>query len=91
MFIFKGLKNGLTPDMVNMPRQGFPDVFIPDGYVDVVRRSFVVEEKLLHGSKVLGFESPYCVEVDSAEELDLLDFQVQKYGSPILNYLRGVK
>ena len=42
-------------------------------------------------SKVLVFESPYCVEVDSAEELDLLDFQVQKYGSPILNYLRGVK
>jgi len=87
---------GLTSDETNLdkfngPRQQFPEVLIPDGYIDVVRRSFVVKEKLLHGSKVLGFESPYCVEVDSAEELDLLDFQVQKYGSPILNYLRVLK
>jgi N-acylneuraminate cytidylyltransferase len=87
---------GLTTDDTNLdkfngPRQEFPDVLIPDGYVDVVRRSFVVREKLLHGNKVLGFESPFCIEVDSIEELDLLGYQLEKNGSPLLDYLRGVK
>jgi len=85
---------GLTTDDTNLdkfngPRQEFPDVFIPDGYVDVVRRSFVVTENLLHGNKVLGFESPFCIEVDATEELDLLQYQIEKDGSPLLDYLRG--
>ena len=32
-------------DALNSPRQEFPDVFIPDGYVDVIKRSTVYEEK----------------------------------------------
>jgi N-acylneuraminate cytidylyltransferase len=75
-------------DRFNLPRQAYPTVFVPDGYVDVVRSSFVLNSRLLHGDRVLGYESPYCTEVDSAEELERLDFQLNKYGSLLLDHLK---
>lgn len=75
-------------DRLNLPRQSYPTAFIPDGYVDIVRSSFVLGASLLHGDRVLGFESPYCTEVDSVEELELLEFQLHKHGSPLLDYLK---
>ncbi|XDD45066.1 acylneuraminate cytidylyltransferase family protein [Leptospira sp. WS39.C2] len=78
-------------DRFNLPRQSYPDVFIPDGYVDVVRSSFVLGTNLFHGNKVIGYVSPACTEVDSPEELDILEFQIKKYGSPLLEYLNQLE
>lgn len=78
-------------DRFNLPRQSYPDVFIPDGYVDVVRSSFVLGTNLFHGNKVIGYVSPACTEVDSPEELDILEFQIKKYGSPLLEYLNHLE
>lgn len=75
-------------DKFNLPRQSYPQVYIPDGYVDIVKSTFVMNSGLFHGDKVLGYESPYCTEVDSQDELDLLAFQLRKYGSPLLDYLK---
>lgn len=75
-------------DRFNLPRQGYPTVFIPDGYVDIVRSSFVLNSQLFHGDRVLGYESPHSTEVDSTEELERLSFQLSKYGSPLLDYLK---
>lgn len=80
--------NDTDLDRFNLPRQSYPTVFIPDGYVDIVRGSFVMGTSLLHGDRVLGYESPYCTEVDSAEELDRLEFHLTRYGSPLLDYLK---
>ena len=90
-----GFLVGLTSDdtdldKYNLPRQAYPDVYIPDGYVDVVKRSFVMTANKLHGDRVLAFESPYCTEVDSIEELELLSFQISKVDSPLTEYLRGI-
>ncbi|TGL49706.1 acylneuraminate cytidylyltransferase family protein [Leptospira kemamanensis] len=78
-------------DRFNLPRQSYPDVFIPDGYVDVVRSSFVLGTNFFHGNKVIGYVSPACTEVDSPEELDILEFQIKKYGSPLLEYLNHLE
>ncbi len=75
-------------DRFNLPRQAYPTVFIPDGYVDIVRSSFVLDSQLFHGDRVLGYESPQSTEVDSTEELERLSFQLSKYGSPLLDYLK---
>lgn len=88
-----GYLTGLTTDetnldRLNLPRQSYPAAFIPNGYVDIVRSSFVLDGPFLHGDRVLGFESPYCTEVDSVEELELLEFQLHKHGSPLLEYLK---
>ena len=79
-------------DKYNGPRQDFPDVLIPNGYVDIIRSSFIREKGLLHGDKVLAFETPFCNELDVFEELELLEFQLQKnYNCELINYLKGVK
>ena len=89
-----GFLTGLTSDdtfldKFNLARQSFPQVYIPDGYVDVVKSSFIMNSEFFHGDKVLAFESPFCTEVDSLDELELLDFQLRKHGSPLLNYLKA--
>lgn len=78
-------------DRFNAPRQVFPDVFIPDGYVDIVRASFTMASNQMHGNRVLCYESPFCTEVDSAEELDRLTFEIDRKGSPLLEYLDSRK
>jgi CMP-N,N'-diacetyllegionaminic acid synthase len=75
-------------DRYNLPRQSYPDAFIPDGYVDIVRASLVLGTPFFHGDKVLGYHSPSCVEVDSVEELERLEFELHKHGSPVWDYLK---
>lgn len=77
-------------DKLNLPRQTYPKVYVPNGYVDIVRRSFVKEAKLLHGNKCLAFESPVCTEIDSVEELRRIEYQLADEGSPLLDYLKTV-
>lgn len=78
-------------DQFNLPRQNFPEVFIPDGYVDIVRRSFLKKTMKLHGHKVLAFTTPGCTEVDSAEELSQLEYELTRNHQPIFEYLRDLR
>ena len=75
-------------DKFNLPRQMYPKVFVPDGYVDIIRRSFVKKTGQIHGNKVIGYTSPVCSEVDSVEELRHIEYEILSFGSPLLNYLR---
>ena len=74
-------------DEYNGPRQNYPDVFIPNGYVDIVRSSVIKEQKLLHGNKVLAFQTPFCNEVDTVEELELIKYQLKTNGSKLIKKL----
>ena len=76
------------PEYYNLPRQLFPDVYIPDGYVDILRSSFVLNSGSLNGNKMLGFVSPHCYEVDTLEELEMIEYQLRKRRSPLLDYLK---
>jgi len=83
---FKGLRDDLTPEKVNLPRQSFPQVYIPDGYIDILKSYVILNTGTLHGDKMLVFESPFCVEVDTNNDFEYLEFQIEKEGSKILNY-----
>ena len=72
------------PGYTNLPRQTFPTVYIPDGYVDVLRTLFVLNSDDIHGNRIMGFVSPMCQEVDSLESFEFLEFQLAKRGSPLL-------
>ena len=85
---FKGLREDLTPEKVNLPRQSFPSVYIPDGYIDILKSSVILETGTLHGDKMLVFESPFCVEVDTKDDFDYLEFQIKKEGSTIINHIK---
>lgn len=85
---FRSLREGLDNDAANSARQSFPDVYIPDGYVDVLKSSYIIEENKLHGSQMLGFESPDCVEVDTLDDLDYIRYQIERSGLELYEYLR---
>ena len=86
---YRGLKEGMTPEQANQPRQLFPTVYVPDGYVDIVRSSHVLHNTTLHGEKMLIYESPQCTEIDTQEDFEFLEFQFQKHGSQLRNYLKN--
>jgi CMP-N,N'-diacetyllegionaminic acid synthase len=88
---FKGLRDDLTPEKINLPRQSFPPVYVPDGYVDILKSAVIINENTLHGDKMLVFESPHCVEVDTIEDFKYLEYQIKNEGSPILDYHKTKK
>ena len=81
---FKGFIEGKD---YNLPKEEFEQVYIPDGFVDVVKTSYVMNSKDIHGDKMIGFESPVCTEVDSSEEFEYIQYQLDKNGSELLDYL----
>ena len=73
------LMQGMTPDDANKPRQDFPDVYIPNGYVDVLKSDFIWENQLMHGTKMLGLLTEEIPDIDT--ELDMKKLQV--YGQSL--------
>ena len=63
---------GRELDESNRSRAEFEDVFIPNGYVDVVFPSQIISTGLLHGNAVLPFLTEPIIEVDGPFELELL-------------------
>jgi CMP-N-acetylneuraminic acid synthetase len=84
---FHSILGDRTNDEANNPRQAFPDVYIPDGYVDLLKTKFIVENDLMHGNRMIGFVSPDCVDIDVKSDVDLLEYLMAKNKSEILTYL----
>lgn len=80
---FKSFMQG-EGDFFNKPRQSFPTVYAPNGYVDVLRRE-VIESGSLHGNKILAFETEQVIEVDT--EQNLIELQKLSVGHRLNNYL----
>ncbi len=85
---FESICKGLSNEAANNGRQGFPDVYIPDGYVDVMKTEFILQNGILHGENMLAYHSPMCVEVDTEEDFKMLEYQIEKSGSGIFDYLQ---
>lgn len=65
-------------DEANRPRQEFKKTYDPNGYVDVYKTSYIIENKKLLGDRVLAYITPSIAEVDMLEEFDFLEYQVYK-------------
>jgi len=86
---FKGILPEYSNDFINAPRQLFPTVYIPDGYADVLKPSFIMESRTLLGNKMLGFVSPVCTEVDTAEDFKFLEYEIKNNRNPVYEYLNA--
>ena len=73
------LKNGqLKPimqnisdiEVTNMPRQSFPKVFIPNGYIDIVRHSTFRCNGKFHGMKIKSFITQKVIDIDNLADLE---------------------
>ncbi len=88
----EGCLKGIRPDdhrpeYYNLPRQSFPPVYDPNGYVDIVKSSQILASESTHGNRILGFITPYSHEVDSLDDLAFLKYLAEKQGSPLLSFL----
>ena len=70
-------------DAINLPRQIYPRTFHPNGYVDIVRSSHVYKSGKLFGSRTLGFVTERAAEVDTADDLQYLEFHASRNRSVI--------
>ena len=69
---------GISIDSANDVRQTFPLTFVPNGYIDVLSVKFINNTGLIHGSSVLPYVTPNITEVDTEDDFDYLEFQVEK-------------
>lgn len=88
---YKSIRDDITLDEANNPRQAFPDVYIPDGYVDMLSTKFIVENDLMHGDRMIGFVVPGGIDVDALKDMEYLQFFIKENGSPILDELKKIK
>ena len=86
---FVGLfPNDPRPEYYNLPRQSFPPVYQPDGYVDIWKAQTITDEGVLHGERILGFVAPDVGELDNPEDLELIRFHLEKSQYAICDYLK---
>ena len=81
------LMPGMTCDEANLPRQGFPTVYIPNGYVDILKTDFIIKTDLMHGDRMLIYETDEIPDVDS--ELDLKKLELYDGLKDSLEQLQG--
>ncbi len=82
--------NDPRPEYYNLPRQAFEPVYIPNGYVDIVKASYALDSEKLQGDKMIGFASPVVEEVDTMDQFSYLEYQLAQHGGPVLDYLKGM-
>lgn len=62
----------------NSPRQNFPKTFSANGYVDIVKTEYIIKNNNLHGDKIHAFITPVVTEIDTPDDFELIEWQVQK-------------
>ena len=63
-------------DDANNSRQSFPKTYSPNGYVDILRTSHILENHLLHGNRVMGYVTDFAIEVDTIDDFKFLEWQM---------------
>jgi len=77
------------PEYYNLPRQAFPPVYHPNGYVDIVKSQTVMDTGSLHGPRILSFITPDVGELDRPEDFDFVEFVLSKQENPVYEYLKN--
>lgn len=88
----KGVLRGFFPDdprpeYYNLPRQCFPKAYYPNGYIDILKPEIVKRNNVLHGNMMLGFITALTTEVDRIEDLEYIQYQLEKSGNTVYKYL----
>jgi N-acylneuraminate cytidylyltransferase len=68
---FKGIK-----DYTNLPRQTFPESYLPNGYVDICIKSTLEEYGTAFGTKILPFVTEDIGDVDTEDDFKFVGHQI---------------
>ena len=76
-------------DDANKSRQSFPKTYSPNGYVDILRTSHILENHLLHGNRVMGYVTDFAIEVATIDDFEFLEWQIKKNNNLVNLLFRG--
>jgi len=69
---------GSNLDASNLGRQQYPVTYDANGYVDVVRTEMIMNNRKLHGDRVVAYVTERSYEIDEESDLELLEYVIQK-------------
>lgn len=84
---FESISEGISNDEANNARQNFRQVYTPNSYIDILKTEFIINENQMHGDRMIGFETPRCYDVDEEEDILLVEYQIERLGSKVYDYL----
>ncbi len=77
------------PEYHGLPRQSFPPTYKPDGYIDILKSKFILNNPgLTHGDKILAFLTPDTGDIDSINDLEYVKETVDKNKWEIYDHLK---
>lgn len=65
-------------ETANRPRQMFKTTYDANGYIDIIRTSYVIANKKIHGDRVIAYITPRAFEVDMPEDFEYLEYLISK-------------
>jgi CMP-N,N'-diacetyllegionaminic acid synthase len=81
--------NDSRPEYYNLPRQSFPKVYHPNGYIDIIRKGIVNSTTSLNGNFMMPFISPFGGDIDREEDFEYTEYLLRKTSNPIYEYLKN--
>ena len=79
---FEGIKN-----YTNLPRQRFPLAYQPNGYLDIAKKVTLASGDDSFGEIIFPIITDFIIEVDSAFQFELLEYQLKSKGHILLDKL----
>ena len=75
-------------EFYNLPRQFFEDAYIPNGYVDIIRPSILMNTGLLHGVRIKLWETEEIPDIDTIADFNSANnFLHEEKFKKIIDYL----
>ena len=69
-YFYPLIKSISNIEITNMPRQSFPEVYIPNGYIDIVKYSTFKFKGAFHGNKIKSFLTEKVIDIDKPIDLE---------------------
>ena len=76
-------------EFYNLPRQFFEDAYIPNGCVDIIRPSILINTGFLHGDKIKLWETEEVPDIDTIADFNFANnFLNEEKFKKIIDYLK---
>lgn len=76
--IYTTIHEDYTLQDTNKPRQSFEDVYIPNGYVDILTPDTVYKYNNIYGDRIYSYITDVTYEIDTIEEFDFLEYKLNQ-------------
>ena len=80
---FRGIE-----DYTNLPRQNFPETYMPDGHIDIVKRS-TIESGSVFGDEICACIGEKIVDIDDEYDLKIASLLVDSQFDHLSKHIKG--